>query len=46
MATTDDAVTIFGLMCILKNKKPKKRNLWCDEWLLKINEYSHTNLLN
>lgn len=43
MATTDDAVAILGLMCILKNKK---RNLWCKEWLLKRNKYSHTNLLN
>lgn len=46
MATTDDAVAILGLMCILKNKKRKKRNLWCKEWLLKRNKYSHTNLLN
>jgi hypothetical protein len=46
MTKTNDALAILGLMCVLKNKRRKKRNLWCKQWLLKKSEYSHTNLIN
>lgn len=43
--TFDDALAILAIVCILNNKKRKRRNLRCKRCLLKRSEYSHTNLL-
>lgn len=46
--TNDDVLAIVGLVLAIKKKEKckKKHSEWCKEWLLKINKYSHTNLLN
>lgn len=48
MESTDDYIAVVGLVLALKKKRSKNRRkprVWCKDWLLKRNQYSHVNLL-
>lgn len=42
----EDAIAVVGFLIAVNSKKPRKsRKLWCKDWLLKRNRYTHVNLL-
>ncbi|CAH1963126.1 unnamed protein product [Acanthoscelides obtectus] len=48
MASIDDAMAIVGLIVATKKLKRSKRHraIWCKDWLMKREHYSHINLVN
>jgi hypothetical protein len=45
LSDTEGSCLAIVLAVCLKNKEEKKKRRWMKEWLKKINEYIHENLL-
>jgi hypothetical protein len=45
LSDTEASCLAIALAVCLKNKEKKKKCRWMKEWLKKINEYTHENLL-